>query len=852
MPAPLARPSPRRRWLRLLLAFDPGLIQISTANRTACSIALALVAEWVFVSATHALQVPVPLHAPPAVAASVANQHHEVLVVAMLLGGLVANLQGINGNEPTLTSQLVTILYIGAAVSASLTFGLAIGPHRDVALVVMVVLLVAGSAGRRFGQRGAVTGLLLFVGYFYGFFLSPGLGISAAGWLSAEVGLATAATMIVRLALFRPSPTRDLRLAMATYDARVKTVLSLAARAAVSPRPRTERRLWQWLVRLGEAALIVDARLASGTTSPAVADEIHRRTFDTEVAVTNLARFAEMFGRSGVPGERLTEVRQTLTDLADGDLDAARSAADAIRTEVGGSAPPPGEQELIRWVVQHRYANALDDMADALARWPSNLRGIEAEARSRTDDAAEPAFNPAVALRGGMLPGSADVSAEASTLPGTGVRLAPYVRTAAQMAVAVSVAILAGDALDARRFYWAVVAALLALVGTNTVAEQLRKAAYRIAGTLVGVVAGTALVDAIGHHSVWSLVTVVVVMWLGVAFMRANYALLAMAVTISLSQAYLSLGEFSNGLLWERLAETAVGAAAAMLTVVVVVPLRTRRVLNVALARLVESVADLAGAAVGVLAAGGRRDTAEDSGSRRAVGTDVTSGVTSGATGDAAVGAPGKGDPANDLRAASRAVDGAFQALVATAQPLRLVGWTESADRVSTQVRAATAARHYARNLVVDAQRSWEVDPRLLDAGRRVLCQSAQRLAAHLRGQEADAEPTFLRAASLFAEADRSKDGWESYGAEMMVAGDFARPTELETAGGGIGGSGRNHATDDRHGGGPPLAIRDLVLLDGALAALAASSGLTVERLTPAQVVAEGLGESTGGATIDD
>lgn len=846
MTAPLGGSSAFRRWLRPLLAFDPGLTQLSTANRSACSLAVALVAEWIFVSATHALQVPVPLHASLAVAASVANQHHEMLVVAMLLGGLVANLQGINGNEPALRSQLVTILYIGAAVSASLTFGLAIGPNRDVALVVMVALLVAGSAGRRFGQRGAVTGLLLFVGYFYGFFLSPELGISAAGWLSAEVGLATAATVVVRLALFRPSPTRNLRLAMATFDARVKTVLSLAAKATVRPDPRTQRRLRQWLVRLGEAALIVDARLASGTTSPAVADEIHRRTFDTEVAVTNLARFAAMFGTSGMPGERLAELRQTLIDLADGDLDAARRAAVAIRTEVGGSAPPTGERELIGWVLQHRYANALDDMADALARWPSDLTRIGTEAGRRTDEAAELAFNPAVALRGGMLPGSVDVSAEASTLPGTGVRLAPYVRTAAQMAVAVSVAILAGDALDAGRFYWAVVAALLALVGTNTVAEQLRKAAYRIAGTLVGVVAGTALVDAIGHHSVWSLVTVVVVMWFGVAFMRANYALLAMAVTISLSQAYLSLGEFSNGLLWERLAETAVGAAAAMLTVVVVLPLRTRRVLDVALARLVESVADLAGEAVGVLAGGGGSGSAGGGGSGDPAGGGMASGATGG--GPASTGFASTG-PTSDLRAASRAVDAAFQALVATAQPLRLVGWTESADRVSTQVAAATAARHYARNLVADAQRSWEVDPTLLDAGRRVLCQSAQRLAARLRGQ--DAEPTFLRAASLFAEADRSAEKLESYGTGVMDAGG-AGPTELETADGGFGAgaSARNHPTADRDRGGPPLAIRDLVLLDSALAALAASSGMTVERLTPEQVVAEGLGGFTGGAKI--
>lgn len=777
---PLRTGGTARRWVRPVHALDPGLAQLRTANRTACSIALALVAEWVFVGTTHALQVPRPSRASAAALRSVAQQHHEMLVVAMLLGGLVANLQGINGNEPTLGPQLVTIGYIGAAVSASLTLGLAIGPHRDVALVVMVAVLVVGSAGRRFGQRGAVTGLLAFVGYFYGFFLSSALGVSAAGWLAAEVGVATAAALTMRLLVFRPSPGRDLRLAMASYDARVRTVLSLAAHQAADPTARDRRRMQRWLVRLGEAALIVDGQLARGATGP-VAAEIHRRVFDTEVAVSNLARFAELLATSDLTGARRTELCRALVELAEGNVEAARTTAVAVRAGVTASPPADGSQ-YTHWVLRHRFANAVEDMADALSRWPAAAVAGGRPSR-QSGNPVPPAFTPAVTLRGGLLPGSADVSVEASTLPSARVRLEPYVRTAAQMAVAVSIAIVAGDALDAQRFYWAVVAALLALVGTNTVAEQLRKATYRVAGTLAGVVAGTALVEAVGHHSVWSLVTVVAVMWIGVLLMRANYAVLAMAVTMSLSQAYLSLGEFSNGLLWERLAETAVGAGAAMLTVVVVAPLRTRRVLDVALAGLVDSVAGLAAEAVGVLS----------------------------------------GSTAADLRPAGRAVDAAFQALVATAQPLRLVGWTDSADRVTRQVAAATAARNYARNLVADAHSSLAADSAALTAGREVLAQSADRLAGRLRGEHAP--PTYLRSAWLFAEADRSVDPEHPH-----LAGAQGGPDR--TGGPEPSGSGSPGSVPL-----PSLAIRDLVLLDNALAALAAGSGMTVERIPPEVVV---------------
>ncbi len=765
-PPPLGFTGPVGRILRPVLAADPGLAQLRMANRTACAIVAALIAEWAFIGATGALEVPSPVHAAASVAAAASGQHHEMLVVAMLLGGLVANLGGINGNELRLTSQLVTIGYIGAAVAAALALGLAIGAHRDLALAVMVALLVVGSAGRRFGPRGAVAGLLLFIGYFYGFFLSPTLGPRAAGWLAAEVGVAIAATALTRVALFRPSPSRDLRLAVASYDARARVVLGLAARIVVAPHDRTRRRAQRWLVRLGEAALIVDGQLTRGATSPLTADEIHRHAFDTEVAVSNLARFADLLGSSSVPGERRAELAKALGALERGDMQVAREVAATLWASSAGSPAPADERQRTQWVVQHRFANAVHATADALDRWPAlpAPRGRAAAPRSR-DAPAPPSFTPAVTLRGGLLPGSADVSMEAAERPGSRVRLAPYVRTAAQMGVAVTAAIVAGEALDAQRFYWAVIAALLALVGTNTVAEQLRKATYRVAGTLVGVVAGTALVEAAGHDSLWSLVTVVVAMWVGVAFMRANYAVLATAVTISLSQAYLSLGEFSNGLLLERLAETAVGAGAAMLTVVVVLPLRTRRVLDVALIALVRSIATAAGEAVATLC----------------------------------------GDPHGDLRDASRAVDAAYQALVATAQPLRLVGWTDPADRVTRQVAAATAARNYARNLVDDATGGRGASSRAMEAGRATLAESAGSLAAALGGTTP--VPPFRRAAPLFLEA-------EPDGAFELSGSDPGGPPDVPPA-----------ARAPRS-----LAVRDLVLLDNALAALADASGLRVER----------------------
>lgn len=802
-----------------LAAADPGFTRLRVATRTALSIALALVGEWAFVGTTGALQSPTPPHASAHQLAAVAAQHHDVLVVAMLLGGVVANLAGLNANEPTARARFLTLAYIPTATIAALTLGLAIGRNRTAALVVMVVVLVIGAYGRRFGQRGAVTGVVVFLGYFYGFFLTSSLGIGAAGWLACEILIGAGAVVAVRALLFRASATADLRRALRTYRARAAKVLALALALFDDPAPRRRKALQRWLVRLDEAALIVEGQLAlPGAAGPLSAAALRRDIFDLEVAITNVARYVDMLSTVEPDPERRQPVRLAIAALAAGRPQEARRAVAELRARIG-MAPPPGTEgptrsgrgahpvgivaaaeqegapsgamdpspaadEMTHWVIAHRLANAVDALAGALARWRATDIGAPAPtmapavgaiaaatstgpltadgATTVTGGSDGASFQPAVTLRGGWLPGSADVSGEASALPTRRVQIAPYVRTTAQMAVAVTIAIVSGDALDSQHFYWAVIAALLALVGTNTVAEQLRKATHRVVGTLAGVVVGTALVNLVGRHSVWSLVVVVGVMWIGVYFFRVNYALMAMAVTISLSQAYVSLGQFSNGLLWERLAETAVGAGAAMLAVVVVLPLRTRRVVDVAMAGVVDGVAALADGAAAIL------------------------------EGDESV---------PDLRQTGRQVDAAFQALVATAEPLRMVAWSDSADRMTRQLGALTAARNYARNLVSDVQGPVEALRGQLSDGRAVLRASARELAARLRGERRSGP--YVRAAALFAgaEAALTEDGSET-----------AHPSVL--------------------------ALRDLVLVDNALADLALSSGMPVERL-PAALVAD-------------
>ena len=241
----------------------------------------------------------------------------------------------------------------------------------------------------------------------------------------------------------------------------------------------------------------------------------------------------------------------------------------------------------------------------------------------------------------GWLPGSAAVAGAASQERGGSglverIRLAPYTRIAIQMGIAAGGAIIAGDAMSGRRFYWAVIAAFITFMGANTAGEQLRKGVFRVAGTVVGVIAGAVLAHAVGDRVWLQIVVILVSLFLGLYLFRVNYAFMAIGITVMVSQLYVELGEFSNNLLLLRLGETAVGAGVAILTVLLVLPLHVGRVARVAARQQLEALADLADRCLDRLA-----DPAS------AAGSDL------------------------ELRAAARRVDVAYQAFVATVRPMR-------------------------------------------------------------------------------------------------------------------------------------------------------------------------------------
>jgi len=296
-------------------------------------------------------------------------------------------------------------------------------------------MLTVGTYFRRFGPRGFIAGMLLFMGDFFGFFLHSAVTMSDLGWLAAEVGVGLLVAIAVRFALFYPRAAKALARTQRSYTARARKVASLALELFDNPEhsERQVQHLQQRLVRLNEAALMIDAQLgdASAIADGSSAQRLHQRLFDVELALTNMARFAQVMSSLDLPPSQSEQVRGALFDLVAGDSGGAKAHATTLRAELRATTAVPAGDDGTVIVVLHRFAGSVIDLADAIAEWTS-LGASTGE---------QGTFQPAVLLFGGWLPGSTQVSAAASLEPGhrfgDRASLAPYTRTAIQMGVAV-------------------------------------------------------------------------------------------------------------------------------------------------------------------------------------------------------------------------------------------------------------------------------------------------------------------------------------------------------------------------------------------------------------------------------
>ncbi len=299
-------------------------------------------------------------------ASKVATANHDLLAIAMLLGAIVGLIASAGAQDPTAKSQVITFLIVPIPVISALALGIVIGHDRVAALVAIPLVLALGTYLRRFGPRGFLGGQLLFIGYFVGFSLHSAVTIGDLGWLAAEVGVGLGVVMLVRFALFYPHPGRAIDRTRRAFEVRARHVSSLALDLFDTVRldPRRVRRMRRQLIRLNEAGLMIDAQLGDPGAVPdgSAGELLHQRLFDIELALTNIARFAETMVPFNLPFGQRSEVRLALVELARGDKKEAKTHAETLIGLLHAAGRPPAGEGRTAAAVVLRFAGSVLDL----------------------------------------------------------------------------------------------------------------------------------------------------------------------------------------------------------------------------------------------------------------------------------------------------------------------------------------------------------------------------------------------------------------------------------------------------------------------------------------------------------
>lgn len=570
-------------WDRLV-ASDPGLSRLRTALGGAGSLATALGVELL--------------------AATLLGAQGMQVLLFLLMGGMVAMMGSmlLSGLGPGAWTKVKAAVFFPVAFGTGISISVA-SQQENLVLVMFVVMTFAAVFVRRFGIPFFFYGFMGWIGYLFASLLGATFAMLPMLLLALTIG--TGWVLLLSLTVFRAHPMRTLTRTVRAFHARVRTLTAVCAELGdVDAGDRAEFRRWQSRLhrhqrRLSEAALMIEASSGEQQAVPdaATAQRLRNYALEAQLAIDALATSVEAIAIADPAHARAAAaVAQRVIRR---DLPGAAQAAERLQDSLQTSQAD-GTGDSADWWPAHQLAEAIAEfrhLADQVSEFsPAGLsRTDENGAAVPDEDEPEPAeFRPAVGLMMGNLPSSA---ALARGVTGRGpqwllARMSMTTRQAIQVAVASGLAILAGHALSGHRYYWALIAVFVTFTGTATRAESVRKAVYRLVGTLAGLVVAMLLAHVTAGHPPLVLGVIVGSVFCGFYLIRISYAFMIFFITIMVAQLYNVLGEYSNQLLVLRLEETAIGAAIGIAVALAFLPLSTRDTVRTARDNVLHTLAE--------------------------------------------------------------------------------------------------------------------------------------------------------------------------------------------------------------------------------------------------------------------
>jgi len=173
-------------------------------------------------------------------------------------------------------------------------------------------------------------------------------------------------------------------------------------------------------------------------------------------------------------------------------------------------------------------------------------------------------------------------------------RMLSSTRLALQQTVAVGLAFLAAQLVDASHLVWPVLTVLIVLSNNRGRGDVLWKGAQRLAGALIGTAVATVLVGLWPAGDARAIVVVFCLIALAAALRPFGYVYWAACVTAGLAFLYGFLGQGGMDMLSRRLMGIIVGGAIAVLVSWFLLPVRTSDVVRLRMGAVRRAMADVA------------------------------------------------------------------------------------------------------------------------------------------------------------------------------------------------------------------------------------------------------------------
>ncbi|RZQ66143.1 FUSC family protein [Amycolatopsis suaedae] len=490
-------------------------------------------------------------------------------LTVLMVGAIAAMLSAFTVNDPTPGAQAVTLVLVFVAGGLALTvasLGSAVPPLDS---IVFVLLIFVAVFAQRWGSRGIALGSATFFLFFFAMFLQTHL--TQVPTLLVALAVGVAANALIRFAVLPRRPAAELLRVRRAFRARLAAVVRAAQGYLESAgSDRANRQLRRAANRMHECVLMIEDT-APDVIDEAAADTLRRRAIEVELAVEwftitvrrtcvadldaeNLADLIGWLRRLGALIERDPRELPVISETGE-------FSEMLVRGSKLGGDTQPGDQL--------RRAIAQLALADVNAQRVAEHTG-EPEETDKPEPEPKPWFDNTT-------------------------------RSAIQAVVGGGLAVIGGELVSSQRWYWAVLTVFVVFLGTASAGATVVKGMRRLAGTLVGLFGGVLAALLVAGNTPATLVLLLLCVFGMVYTARVSQVVMAFFITSMLGLLYSLLGTFSLEVLWIRLAETAVGAAAGMIAALLVLPIRTQAALREDVNTLLEDLREFTDRARGLL-----------------------------------------------------------------------------------------------------------------------------------------------------------------------------------------------------------------------------------------------------------